>query len=190
MAKLITPGVSSQEVLLPCCERVGFSTKITSKFYQCPYICHLAQLSYALHKVTAVLFTTSAFGSLNDVSSLFLKKFIHLFIYFWLCRVFVAACGLSLVAESGGYSSLRCAGLSMQWPLLLRSMGSMRAGSAVTARRLSSCGVRAQPLRSMWDPPRPGLEPVSPALAGGLPTTAPPGRSLLSLLIFSFCFLV
>ena len=42
--------------------------------------------------------------------------------------------------------------------------------------RLSSCGSRAQLLRGMWDPPRPGLEPVSPALAGGLPTTAPPGK--------------
>ena len=29
----------------------------------------------------------------------------------------------------------------------------------------------------MWDLPEPGLEPVSPALAGGLLTTAPPGRS-------------
>ena len=29
---------------------------------------------------------------------------INLFIYFWLCWVFVAACGLSLVAASGGYS--------------------------------------------------------------------------------------
>ena len=28
----------------------------------------------------------------------------------------------------------------------------------------------------MWDLPRPGLEPVSPALAGGFPTTAPPGK--------------
>ena len=28
----------------------------------------------------------------------------------------------------------------------------------------------------MWDLPRPGLEPVSPALAGRLPTTAPPGK--------------
>ena len=27
-----------------------------------------------------------------------------LFIYFWLCWVFVAACGLSLGAVSGGYS--------------------------------------------------------------------------------------
>ena len=34
---------------------------------------------------------------------IFLKnKFIYLFIYFWLCWVFVAARGLSLVAESGG----------------------------------------------------------------------------------------
>ena len=30
----------------------------------------------------------------------------------------------------------------------------------------------------MWDLPGPGLEPVSPALAGGFLTTAPPGKSL------------
>ena len=34
------------------------------------------------------------------------------FIYFWLRWVFVAAHGLSLVAVSGGYSSLRCTGFS------------------------------------------------------------------------------
>ena len=43
-------------------------------------------------------------------------------------------------------------------------------------RRLSNCGSWAQPLRGMWDPPGPGLEPASPALAGRLPTTAPPGK--------------
>ncbi|KAJ8778906.1 hypothetical protein J1605_013140 [Eschrichtius robustus] len=43
-------------------------------------------------------------------------------------------------------------------------------------RRLSSCGSQAQLLRGMWDLPRPGLEPVSPALAGRLSTTAPPGK--------------
>ena len=43
-------------------------------------------------------------------------------------------------------------------------------------RRLSNCGSRAQLFRGMWDPPRPGLEPVSPALAGRFPTTAPPGK--------------
>ncbi|KAJ8789239.1 hypothetical protein J1605_022174 [Eschrichtius robustus] len=30
----------------------------------------------------------------------------------------------------------------------------------------------------MWDLPRPGLEPVSPALAGRLSTTAPPGKPM------------
>ena len=31
----------------------------------------------------------------------------------------------------------------------------------------------------MWDLPGPGTEPVSPALAGGLPTTGLPGKSSL-----------
>ena len=43
-------------------------------------------------------------------------------------------------------------------------------------RRLSNRGSRAQSLRGTWDPPRPGLEPASPALAGGLSTIAPPGK--------------
>ena len=50
-------------------------------------------------------------------------------------------------------------------------------------RRLSNCGSRAQPLRGTWDLPRPGLEPVSPALAGGFPTTAPPGKPSICILI-------
>ena len=60
-----------------------------------------------------------------------------LFIYFWLHWVFVAAHGLSLVAASGGYSSLRCACFSLRWLLLLQSTGSRRAG-------FSSCGTCAQ----------------------------------------------
>ena len=38
----------------------------------------------------------------------------------------------------------------------------------------------------MWDLPRPGLEPVSPALAGGFLTTAPPGKP--DFLFFNFIF--
>ena len=44
-------------------------------------------------------------------------------------------------------------------------------------------------LRGMWDLPGPGLEPVSPALAGGFSTTAPPGQShvsILSQILFSY----
>ena len=104
----------------------------------------------------------------------FLKN--YLFIYFWLCWVFVSVRGLPLVAASGGHSSSRCAGLSLSRPLLLQSTGSRRAGSVVVAHGPSSCGSRAQLLRGMWDLPRPGLEPVSPALAGRFSTTAPPGK--------------
>ncbi|XP_032507178.1 sorting nexin-3 isoform X2 [Phocoena sinus] len=43
-------------------------------------------------------------------------------------------------------------------------------------RRLSGHGSRAQPLHGMLDPPGLGHEPVPPASAGGLSTTAPPGK--------------
>ena len=45
-------------------------------------------------------------------------------------------------------------------------------------RRLSGRGSRAQPLRGMWDLPGLGHEPVSPALADGLSTSAPPGKPI------------
>ena len=67
----------------------------------------------------------------------FFKNQFYLFIYFWLCWVFVAVCKLSLVVESRGYSLLRCAGFSLRWLLLLRSTGSRRTG-------FSSCGTLVQ----------------------------------------------
>ena len=48
----------------------------------------------------------------------------------------------------------------------------------------------------MWDLPGPGIGPVSPALAGGFLTTAPPGKSYLAVLetmiftVFIFYFLM
>ena len=69
---------------------------------------------------------------------------INLFIYFWLCWVFVSVRGLSLVAASGGHSSSRCVGLSLSRPLLLRSTGPRRAGSVVVAHGPScsaACGI-------------------------------------------------
>ena len=73
---------------------------------------------------------------------LFFLNFIYLFIYLWLCRVFVSVRGLSLVAASGGHSSSRCVGLSLSRPLLLRSTGSRRAGSVVVAHGLSCSAAR------------------------------------------------
>ena len=56
---------------------------------------------------------------------------------------------------------------------------SLVAEHRLQMRRLSNCGSRAQLLCGMWDLPRPGLEPVSPALAGRFSTTAPPGKPLV-----------
>ena len=64
----------------------------------------------------------------------------------------------------------------------LTIMASLVAEHRLQTRRLSSCGSRAQSLCSMWDLPRPGLEPMSPALAGGFSTTAPPGKPCLEIL--------
>ena len=67
-------------------------------------------------------------------------------------------------------------------PLFIAVPGPLTIAASLVAEhrlqthRLSNCGSWAQLLRSMWDPPRPGLEPVSPALAGRLSTTAPPGK--------------
>ena len=71
-------------------------------------------------------------------------------------------------------------------PLFIAVCGPLTIASSLVAehrlqtRRLSSCDSRAQSLCGMWDPPRPGLEPVSPALAGRFSTTAPPGKPPLS----------
>ena len=59
---------------------------------------------------------------------------------------------------------------------LLTIAASLVAEHRLQTRRLSSCGSRAQLLRGMWDLPRPGLKPVSPALAGRFSTTVPPGE--------------
>ena len=70
--------------------------------------------------------------------------FLILFIYLWLCWVFVSVRGISLAAASGGHSSSRCAGLSPSRPLSLQSTGSRRAGSVIVAHGPScsaACGI-------------------------------------------------
>ena len=65
----------------------------------------------------------------------------------------------------------------------LTVVASLVAEHKLQTRGLSNCGSRAQLLRGMWDLPRPGLEPMSPALAGRFSTTAPPGKPLFLVLL-------
>ena len=73
--------------------------------------------------------------------------------------------------------------IAVRGPLIIAA--SLVAEHRLQTCRLSSCGSRAQLLRGMWDLPRPGLEPVFPALAGRFSTTAPPGKPCSS---FENCF--
>ena len=116
--------------------------------------------------------------------------FINLFI------LFIFGCVGSLLLRTGfpqlrqvgatlhcGAWASHCGGFSCcgAWALGTRASvvvarGLSSCGSLALGLRLSSCGTRAQLLCSTWDLPGPGLEPVSPALAGGFLTTVPPEK--------------
>ena len=88
-----------------------------------------------------------------------------------------------------GYSLLQCVGFSLLWLLSLQSTGSRHAGfsscgtwaSVAVAHGLQSAGsvvvahrLSCSAARGIF--PDIGLEPASPALAGGFLTTVPPGK--------------
>ena len=115
------------------CSRLQLQPSDTGKCSPFPY---LYLISLIVRNMALII--------LHILASFFFKVFIYLFIYFWLCWVFVSVRGLSLVAASGGHSSSRCAGLSVSRPLLLRSTGSRRASSVVVAHGPScsaACGI-------------------------------------------------
>ena len=142
------------------CENPGWPT-------QCPPPNHTAplpnqQLSLKINHYYLFFFKSSP-------SFLF---FLNLFIY-----LFMAVLGLRFCARA--FSSCGERGplfIAVRGPLTIAV--SLFAEHRLQTRRVSNCGSRAQLLRGMWDLPRPGLEPVSPALAGRFSTTAPPGKPL------------
>ena len=67
----------------------------------------------------------------------------YLLIYFWLCWVTVAACRLSLVAASGGYSLVAMHGLIVVASLSAQHRLQHIWASAVAAPWLNSCGMWA-----------------------------------------------
>ena len=102
----------------------------------------------------------------------FLKKFTFFYLFIYL---FMTVLGLRFCARA--FSSCGKWGpLFIAVRRRLTIAASLVAEHRLQTHRLSNCGSRAQLLRGMWDLPRPGLEPVSPALAGRFSTTAPPGK--------------
>ena len=111
--------------------------------------------------------------------------FNNFYFYFYL---FMAVVGLRFCARAPSSCGKR-------GPLFIAVRGPLTIAASLVAehrlqmRRLSNWGSRAQLLCGMCDLPRPGLEPVSPALAGRLPTTAPPGKPPVFLMMLSFSWM-
>ena len=127
-------------------------------------LCYLIYCWFLLVHFSLQLLYSSALVLLlysNSLLNLSLWPFIlfffliYSFIYlFWLCWVFISVRGLSPAAASGGHSSSRCAGLPLSRPLLLRSTGSRRAGSAAVAHG-PSCSAACGILPDQGSNPRP-----------------------------------
>ena len=121
--------------------------------------------------------SSHSWGSCGCFMLVFLIRRCSLINFFlnFIYLLFSAVLGLRFCARA--FSSCGKRGplfVAMRGPLTVAA--SLFAEHRLQMRRLSSCGSRAQLLRGMWDPPRPGLEPVSPALAGRFSTTVPPGK--------------
>ena len=96
------------------------------------------------------------------------------FLNFGFIYLFMAVLGLRFCARA--FSSCGKWGplfIALHGPLIAASLV---AGHRLQMCRLSNCSSQAKPLCGMWDIPRPGFEPASPALAGRFSTTAPPGK--------------
>ena len=98
-----------------------------------------------------------------SVTYLRVKSFFKKLIY-----LFLAVLGLHRCTRA--FSSCGEQGL-----LFVAVRGLSSCGTQAVERTLSSCGTWAWLLHSMWDLPGPGIEPMSPALAGRFLTTVPPG---------------
>ena len=118
---------------------------------------------------------TWEWGSLGKSFFFFLILFIYLLFFLAVLGLRVCARAFSSCSEWGPLF------IAVHGPLTVAA--SLVAEHRLQTRRLSSCGSQVQLLRGMWDLPRPGLEPMFPALAGRFSTTAPtgkPGKSFYS----------
>ena len=114
--------------------------------------------------------------------SLFLKD---LCILFFGCAVYCFSRAFTSRSMQGLLFVAVC-GLLMWWFSCCRAqalgrMGFSSCGSQILERVLSGCDTWVQLSHDMWNLPRPEIEPLSPALAGGFLTTGPPEKRPISL---------
>ena len=116
---------------------------------------------------------------MNTSLEVSLGNCVHTFLFlicFCLCQLFIITHKLSVVAVRGLLSS--CETGDLGWA------GSNRCGTRALEHRLSGCAW-AQLLCGKGNLPRPGIKPVSSALAGRFLTTGPPGKSCVYTFLLS-----
>ena len=143
--KLVT-GFQSQA------ERERERKKVNAVSFSWPSIGGHLGIKFSPHSRARRLYSTFERKRIKEKPTKMWTYFIYLFIY--LFNLFLTVLGLrccaraSLVASSGGYSLLRCAGFSLWWLLLLQSTGSRctvfsSCGSQALECRVSRCGAWA-----------------------------------------------
>ena len=110
-------------------------------------------------------------------------SFKGLFVYLFLAKLGRQCCKQTfsghgewrLLSSCGAWVS-ECSGCSF-WAARAPGLTSFRScSSQALEHRLNPCGTLALLLHGIWDLPESGLKPMSPALAGRLFTTEPPGK--------------
>ena len=142
--------------------------------------CNMAMLSKWFQIVIVFFVVVVVERVWDSYVSLWILHIIYIFIFKFLAVLGLrcSARSFSNCGEQGLLFVVAHGPLTVLASLVAEHGAPSTQASVVAAHRLSSCGARAQLLRGMWDPPGPGLKPMSPALAGEFSTTAPPGKPL------------
>ena len=167
-------------------------------FYFCCFVFWISP--YTLYQKFKLLFIPESaleiYQGLKNVLLLSLRitnPLNFFFIYFFICagsslllRLF-SNCGQRGLLSSCSVQASRCGSFSCcaEHKLLGTQASTVLAhelsscGCQALEHRVNSCDTRAYLPLGMWDLPRPGFEPWSPASAGGFFfTTEPPGKPL------------
>ena len=149
-------------------------------------------LGGTIHLFTSLIFCWTSFSywfvlifHLSDINLLCIVAIFVASVYFLFCLecfwkrfvdLFLAESRLFLVAAGGvlsrcGAWASHCGSFSCGGAQALGAWVSVDA-----ACRLRGCGKPCSLPCSIWDLPRPGIEPMSPALAGGFLTIEPSGK--------------
>ena len=92
------------------------------------------------------------------------------------CTSTFSSCSMWGLLSSCGAQASHCSSSSCCRAQALGHQGFSSCSSRALEHRLNSCGTPAWLPHSMWELSGPRIEPVSPTLAGGFPTTESPEK--------------